>query len=679
MMLRQSLLLLALVGSFAAAPSNALTMETTRFSAYTDGFHATGSQVADWVKHHAALHFSTGAATRENLADASAVEAYQQKVREAFLRSLGGLPERNRNPSADAVETGRLERDGYHIRKLIHQSLPGVYVTSNLYVPSRLDGRAPAVLVGCGHSRDGKASSAYQRVCIDLVRAGFVVLIMDAPGHGEQVQCLDPDTGKPVVGTNTHEHSFLQLGASLTNHNVARYFIANAQSALDLLAALPEVDAERIGMTGNSGGGTLTQYLMVLDPRVKAAMPTCSVTTRASYLATGSRVYDGEQNLFGAISGPLDYADLLASFAPRPLLVGAAEYDFFAIEGVLDAVQSAQAVYRAAGAPDAIGHVVAAEQAHGFTTPLRRACVAFFARHLQGREAQPFNDEPAVETPEALQCTRSGQVITEFADARSMLDLFRDEWLAARSKAPTPTREALTQKLLPAAQPPRPSQPLRVRRTGTQRSPAGVAERVFFFSEPAVAVTAAIYQPTPTVAVNKAVLLLIPDGTEGQAPFAAEIAERVARGELVMVFDVRGTGAVRMHDTTSGKGLAFRSTEFRSASDHFMLGTSLAARRTYDVLRALEYLRGRLAGTDTRMPVTISGHGWPAIYGLLAAAVDGHIDAPTFAGLPASWLEAYELKPDQPERISPSLIAPELGGDFDIEDLLRLAGATPLL
>ena len=145
-----------------------------------------------------------------------------------------------------------------------------------------------------------------------------------------------------------------------------------------------------------------------------------------------------------------------------------------------------------------------------------------------------------------------------------------------------------------------------------------------------------------------------------------------------MVFDTRGTGAVRMHNHTGGQGLAFRSPEFRSAGDHFMLGTSIAARRTHDVLRALEYLRGRLDAADPRVPLTISGHGWPAIYGLLAAAVDGNVETPAFSGLPGSWAEAFELRPDRPERISPSLIAPELGGVFDIDDLLRIAGGRRL-
>src|SRR5690606_41525330 len=80
---------------------------------------------------------------------------------------------------------------------------------------------------------------------------------------------------------------------------------------------LPEVDPDRIGIAGNSGGGTLVQYLLAVDPRVKAAMPACSFATRESYLATGVRAYDGEQNLFGAVSDSLDCTELIAAFAPR--------------------------------------------------------------------------------------------------------------------------------------------------------------------------------------------------------------------------------------------------------------------------------------------------------------------------------------------------------------------------
>src|SRR5690606_28766578 len=306
---------------------------------------------------------------------------------------------------------------------------PGGYVTGLPYVPVASDTAAPAILVACGHSKDGKAAPAYPSGRIDLGRAVFVVLITDAPGHGELVQCLT-DEGSPLVEINTREHSRLQLPASIIGRNIARHFIANAVRGLDLLQSLPEVDPDRIGIAGNSGGGTLVQYLLAVDPRVKAAMPACSFATRESYLATGVRAYDGEQNLFGAVSDSLDCTELIAAIAPRPVRIGVAEHDFFSIDGAILAHGRARQLYRVADAPEAVDLFIAEDQPHGFSAPLRHACVQWFARHLQDREITAPADEPAVESPAALQVTRTGQVLIEFADARSLLDLERDHWKA---------------------------------------------------------------------------------------------------------------------------------------------------------------------------------------------------------------------------------------------------------
>lgn len=635
----------------------------TSFAPFTDGFFETGNQVHDWVMQKARHHFEEDRIRRRKVCDPTTFAAYRDERRTRFLASLGGLPKGG--TSLATIETGRVAKPGYEIRKLIYQSLPGVYVTALLYVPGRSVAPAPAVLMTCGHNPDGKAGAAYQRVCIDLVRAGFVVLIIDSPSHGEMVQCLRPGTTESVAGLNTREHSFLQLGASVLGQNIARYFLWNAMRGIDLLSELPEVDPERIGATGSSVGGTLTQYLMMADPRVKAAMPCCSVTSREFYLSTGVRAYDGEQNLFGAISSGIDYADLLASFAPRPLRIGAAEHDFFGIEGVEGAVNEARVIYRALGAEHLLDLCVARHESHGYSLPLRRGCVDWFSRHLIGRARPPFDDEPSAEALSTLQCTRSGQVQVEFANARSILDLTRADWELRRGVRKTVTTQALAKVL--GDEPPA---PVHERRTKCVETVCGTAEHVFFFTEPGIITTAVVY--TPAMDPVSAVLLLIPGGTEGQRAFAAEIERRVEAREVVMVFDVRGTGAVQMRRRNHAEGLAFRSTEYRVANDHFLLGTSLAARRAYDVRCALKYLRGR-GDVGEDLPLNVAGYGWPAIYGVLAACTEPGLASSLFEGLPISWAAAFETPAPQPDEIAEALILPSLAGIFDIADLSRLA------
>ncbi len=640
-------------------------METIKFGRFTDGFYETGNQVHDWIIHRARQYMVSEREQKKSLTDKEAVVEYQNEKRRRFLDNIGGLPAEV--CELGTLETGVIQRDGYSIRNLIYRSLPSFYVTSNLYIPDGALTPAPGVLMGCGHSKPGKAAPLYQKVCIDLVRAGFVVLIIDSPSHGEMLQCVDRKTGEPLSGWNTREHSFLQLSASVIGQNIARYFIWNAMRGIDLLCSLPQVDAGRIAMTGNSGGGHLTQMVMMVDGRVKVAMPCCSLTTRESYLQTGVRAYDGEQNFFGAISGGLDYEDFLSCFAPRPLRVGAAGHDYFCIEGVLEAVGRAREIYNACEAGDNLDLLVAQNESHGYSAPLRRGCIEWFSRHLLGRDAEIRHEDPAAEEPEALQCTRSGQVLTEFGDARSIIDLNMQQWRAARpacGASPAGTAAKLRELLLPG-----PAPRLHPRCTSRSECDLYVAERIFFFTEPDIAVTAVLYRPSGLI--RGAVLLLVPGGTEGQEGWEGTIGDIVADGRIVMVFDPRGTGAVKMRSRNHADGFEFRSTEFRVANDHFMLGTSLASRRAYDILRALEYLR-RHAGLPDAADIEMIASGPPALWGLAAAVADGRLAGCSFSGLPRTWGEAFGPAPPDPERISESLIMPELKAAVDIPDLLDM-------
>ncbi len=643
-------------------------IKLSKFAPFTDGFYDTGDQVHGWVMSSAKKHFYSEKRRKERLSTVEDVRYYQQGKRRLFMESIGGLPA-ERTP-LKTIETGSLARDGYTIRKLIYQSMPSMYVTGNLYLPDGIKKPVPGVLMGCGHTREGKAAPVYQKVAIDLVRAGFPVFIIDSPSHGEMLQCVDPETGEPAAGLTTREHSHLQLSASVTGHNVMRYFLWNAIRGMDLLCERPEVNPERVGVTGNSGGGHLTQALMMAEPRLAAAMSCCSQSTRESYMDTGVRAYDGEQNFFGCVSSGLDYDDFLSSIAPRPVRIGAAEYDYFAIEGVIEAYERVSSIYRIYGAEGNVDLCIAQGERHAYSAPLRRGCVEWFARHLQGRSLKPALAEPETEPPELLQCTQTGQVMNEFSDARSIIDLNHDHWLKTREAQIPKEIMAGRQWLRKQLGIPHKCEKLRLRRTRTVQQETYTSENVFFFSEPGIIVTAVLYKPHG--ALSGAALLLIPDGTEGQEPYKEEIKRLLESKKMVMVFDVRGTGAVRMRKRNRAEGYAIKSTEFRVANDHFMLGTSLAAKRAFDVLRAIEFLRVE-AGSDQGIPIELSAHGAPAIWGLLAAASKGDLDACSFSGIPDSWETAFSYRPPERNSVSEPLIVPELSGEADIDDLMKLA------
>ena len=154
---------------------------------------------------------------------------------------IGGLPDYN-GPLNPRI-TGRLQGENYVIEKVIFESLPGFYVTANLYRPSQ-PGRYPGILLQAGHTQEGKPEG--QRLAANLALKGFVVLAFDPVGQGEREQTYDRRVDRALAGWSVPEH--IQAGAQsiLIAESVARYFIWDAKRALDYLVSRPEVDPERV-------------------------------------------------------------------------------------------------------------------------------------------------------------------------------------------------------------------------------------------------------------------------------------------------------------------------------------------------------------------------------------------------------------------------------------------------
>jgi hypothetical protein len=263
----------------------------------------------------------------------------QNQLRQKVLNMLGGLPS-ERTPLHSRV-TGRIAMDGFHIEKLIFESIPGIYVTALLYVPestrnkeSGAQDRYPAVLVPAGHAENGKAH--YQALCQRLVQRGYVVISWDPVGQGERSQFWDAKAGKSRYNRICAEHAVIGNLAYLAGTNLARWEIWDGLRAFDYLLTRPEVDPDRINITGTSGGGFQAIHIAALEPRIKVAAPSCYIT--ALPMRVHNRIFqdpdsDPEQDLYGMISKGVDNAGLLLLMYPRPVFVAAETLDFFPIEG----------------------------------------------------------------------------------------------------------------------------------------------------------------------------------------------------------------------------------------------------------------------------------------------------------------------------------------------------------
>jgi len=351
----------------------------------------------------------------------------QRDLREKLLQMIGGLP-KTRTPLRARI-TGTIPMNGFHISKVIFESLPGLYVTALLYVPDNGDTgktkKYPAVLVPAGHATDGK--NHYQSLCQRLVLRGYVVLAWDPVGQGERSQFWDAKTGKSRYNLICAEHAVLGNLAYLVGANLARWEIWDGLRAFDYLLTLPEVDSSRINITGTSGGGFQAIHIAALEPRIKVAAISCYIT--ALPMRIHNRIFkdpdsDPEQDLYGMISNGVDNAGLLALMYPRPVFVAAAVLDFFPIEGAEKTFREVHQLYARFGHGD---RIAMAEGYHGHEYSDANQEAAFeFMDH--------FNQMPAVRTlapvqqleGKQLQCTSTGQVMQDTQDAKPLTDFIRD-------------------------------------------------------------------------------------------------------------------------------------------------------------------------------------------------------------------------------------------------------------
>lgn len=333
----------------------------------------------------------------------------QETVRQTLDEILGPWPDRT--PLCARV-TGVLDRDGYRVEKIVFESMPDFYVTGALFIPAGHTGRGPAILDVIGHSTQAFRRDIYQNVILNLVHKGFVVFAIDPLGQGERLQYFDPSSGKSSVGSSTAEHSHVGVQCFLTARSLARYFTWDGIRAIDYLTSRPEVDPDRIGVTGLSGGGTQSSYIGAIDPRVIAAAPTGFITS-ISRLLGSIGPQDAEQVFYHGPLRGIDHADLLEVRAPKPTLQVTTTRDFFSIQGARETAAEVRQVFELLGHPEHFDQIED-DFEHGFTKKNNEATYAFFQKFLELPGSPQETNYPFL-SEEALTVTETGQVSTSLS------------------------------------------------------------------------------------------------------------------------------------------------------------------------------------------------------------------------------------------------------------------------
>lgn len=595
----------------------------------------------------------------EQLQTSEDIRAYQQRLREFFVRQLGGFPERT---PLNAQTVGTIKAEGYRIEKVIFESQPQHHVTANLYLPDG-DGPFPGVAVSSGHSRTAKTAAYNQRFGIMLARHGMAALCYDPIGQGERSQILD-EAGQPQFSGTTTEHFLIGVGSILIGRNTARYRIWDGMRAIDYLASRPEIDAERIGFTGCSGGGTLTSYVMALDERVACAAPACYLTTFRRLIDTiGPQ--DAEQNIYGQVAFGLDQPDYVLLRAPRPTLISATTGDFFDIAGTWDNFRQAKRIYARLGRPEQVD-LVEVEGTHGVQPQNLAAIAHWMQRWLLERDEPVEAVELDVRSEQELLCTEAGQVL-RLPGERSVFDLnaeYEGELAASRSKlweesSPEEmagrVRALLGVRQNDQLQPPTWTDLGRVQRDGYH------IDKLVLRTETSVLPALTFHPPEPRAA---AYLYLHEEGKLADGAPGGEIEKLVREGSVVVAVDLRGCGETASDklDRTLGRWKTYYLA--------YLLGKPLVGLQVEDALAAAHFV----AYYETKDPreVHVVGVGQAGLAALHAAALRPElITSVTLRNVPRDW--STVVRQTAPLGHLTGTVHGALAV-YDLPDLVRLAG-----
>lgn len=318
-------------------------------------------------------------------------EFQRKTLRQKLLEAWGGFPEMAADFNVEV--RGTLDRPLYKIEKLLIETFPGVKLTANAYVP-KLEGKLPAVLCVHGHWRGAKQDPTVQSRCIGLAKLGFFVLVVDAFGAGER-----------AIGKALGEYHGAMTGGSLlpTGRTLSGLQVAENMRCVDYLQSRPEVDPERIGVTGASGGGNQSMYVGAFDERIKAVVPVCSVGSYRVYVGVACCMCE-------VVPGGLQFTEesgILALTSPRALMVINATKDAvqFSVEQAEGSLKQARKVFEMDRVSEKLRHTVF-ESGHDYSQPMREAMYGWMTLHLKGEGDGNSIPEPeiVVEDPEELRC-----------------------------------------------------------------------------------------------------------------------------------------------------------------------------------------------------------------------------------------------------------------------------------
>lgn len=581
--------LIAFVLAFVVLDSLALSIEKALESCRL----ATAGQYHSYVTVFNELEALDDAADRAwlDLPDRASYDRYRVAMRDELIAAMGGFPERT---PLNARTVASFQKDGYRIEKVIFESMQGIHVTANLFIPAAPEFRAPypAIVMSCGHSEEGKDSPTYLRACVLAVKAGFVAFMFDPYAQGERrIDGPDP--------WSTRNHTQIGLRAALLGGSAAQLRVWDALRAVDYVESRPEVDRTKLGYMGNSGGGTLSALMTAIDRRLKVTAPSCFLTSLTS-LCEHMGPQDGEQNVFGQLAFGLNHTGLVL-IPDIKVAVTCKFADMFTYYGTRRLFRTVETVSKRVGSSgnywlnDAPG-------VHEWSEATKAASVEWMRVWLKGERGRlpidktefrirdlGFDLADGVELGLASNergCTPTGRT-HDLPDERGIFEVLRERARkVVRNRRPLPDgdeRSSLVRRLasirLPA------DVKTRIKELGAEEAEGCVIMHLAFLYPSGLALPAELIVRKGST--PKAVTISV--GRKGRGQAFADARALLSENRAVLVSDLTGLGSIGR-----GRYVFYGAKECPEEGTSVMLylmGESMIGRRATDLLVLSEWLR----------------------------------------------------------------------------------------
>lgn len=574
---------------------------------------ATSAVADDWLSLYGAARGDarrlSGSALAEPLGPVQWQETEDER-REQWREMLGLSPLPERTPM-QATVTGTLDRGDYVVEKIHFQSSPGAYVAGNLYRPAKVEGPLPAVLYLCGHST-GKVNPPYQQNARWFGQHGYIALILDPIQVGES------------QGLHHGTYREGRWDWPSRGYTPAGTEVWNAMRALDYLETRDDVDPERFGVTGLSGGGVISWCLAAADKRIRCVAPVCQSGSIEQAVVDQS-VQGHCDCAFWINYYRWDWSNLGALIAPRPLLIASGSEDvLWRPSGYLHV---AERIRRQYGTLDAVENFQVVEDLsrHGYTPKLRLAVFSWFDKHLKGDDTPATEDITDYVEPARNLLVFDGQLPED--DTMSEID----KTLVVRSRLPELTDKASWEKHQQEAlerlrattfrntvQPPRYSD---FRTAGRDRSEGQYGTHEFAHAD-GIKLSVKTRRDVRAQAANPTLVFAVPSSVDKTFAGGGTARPRMGNQVTTAAVLVRNSGP-----TSVGEGYLW--TVRRTLP---LLGHTLPERQVSDLLSGVAVMRRQ----PTTGPISLYGEGDAAVLAIYAALLDPEVEQIVIADPPTT-------------------------------------------